>query len=376
MTWMQQALTYAFLTSLHVFLIARITTGLVAGRRKDPLIGRRYAFINSMAAMPLLVCLAYIDLARRRLIHFQVVHLFHVPVPSVAIAIHLTWIFWACVLLAAWSQCSGLGSAATAYSDAEISLVTPLGAVVLILIALASWLGLHEALTLTKMLGMGLIIIGSYVILIKVKRGEGLAQWFRPLKFIASLRGLGLYLKARLKWAPFAVLMKKALEEMHPFEPYVVSCITVGFMCIYAAPWTRRQRTEIAPVLQDLRSGIRRAPQWSEFWPTVRHIARVLLKKEEPRKHTVKGGKLVAAFCLSVVILAAQQYVELNAYLRTNPAVVAAIFKLDIPLIVMWGWLFLHEGGAESDESASGKAIILQRFGGAVAMAAGAWCLG
>ncbi len=379
MTWLQDALLYALLTSLHVPLIKRITTGLITDEEAaDPAVkpptGKRYAFINSVISMPLLMGLLLIDLIVHHQIHVGIVHWLwqpspetpwmpRFPVPYMTLGLHVTWQFWVFVLAAAWIQCSGLHRAVDAYTEGELSMVAPMGSLMPIFVALFGWWFLGEHLTLRGVFGIGAIVAGCYTILVKVKRGDGLAGWFRPFRNVTTLRGLRVYLEARAIWVFFPVVLKPTLKAMHPLSVYAVSCITVGFMCFVSAPWRRKERPAINQIVQGMAAGLRRGPHWGGLWPTTRHMVRVLRRKEAPHHRQVRDGLLLAAFGVSVSILASQQGVELNSYIRANVGAVSAIFKMDVPLIVLWGWLFFQE-----------KSPLRRIFSGLI-MATGVWLL-
>jgi drug/metabolite transporter (DMT)-like permease len=317
--WVFDALIYAVLASFHILQIKQIKTGLLSARQ--------YVFYNSLFSLPVLAAL-------------MIPELLH-GMPS----IH--WTFWPLAAATAVIQCNGLRRSTEAFSKEEISLITPLGALVPILVGILSWLFLHQRLTAWDIAGIVIIVIGAYCIAVSGVDEEVSKKWLRPFKAFSDFRTFRVYMESKGIYVFFPLAFTPAIHSVSPKAPYFVATVIIGAMCVYSAPWQKEERSLDIEVMHDMLAGIRRGPVWREMLPWCRHLLRVVRHEEKPIKKETRGGWLVAAFALSAVIVAMQQYTEISAYNGGPTATVSALFKLDIPLSVLWGALFLHEKKAK-----------------------------
>lgn len=268
MPWYVFAISYALLTSLHVPLIKRVNRDVG---------GLLFVFINAAFCMVPLGIMMWATGG--------------IP--------HIRPMFWLYVTLTALIQFAGLRRAADAYTEGQISLIKPTGTLTPMLVSIFAMFWLRQGLTIAKIGGIVLIVIGAYV-LESQREGVGLLA---PFKSLAHTRTVRLYVRAQFIWAFFPLTLKPALDSIDPVSPYFVAFIMVGVMCLRGMPYRRSE------------------------WQRAGTIA----------------TSLFPWFCLSAAIVTAQQFVELTAYARADVGAVSAMFKLEIPLTILWGWLLFGE---------------------------------
>jgi drug/metabolite transporter (DMT)-like permease len=213
-----------------------------------------------------------------------------------------------------------------ALAQADASLVSPLLTFNPAFTLVVAWLALGETPGVRQATGVAVILLGAYVLEVGEVR-VGLAA---PLRTLLRRPGTVLAVLASALWGITTVLEKLAIEHVRPPSGPVVAFASTLLLVIFLTPGAiLPRRADKAP-----------AGAGGQAGSSQRRIYR----------NTLVAAALLAGiaplFGFSAIALGLVGYVT-------------ALFKLSAVLTVLWGWLFLHEGG------------VRQRFVGALVMVVG-----
>lgn len=116
---------------------------------------------------------------------------------------------------------------------APVSLISPISSFHPFFTTLLAIFFLNETPTLTKFLGVMLIVIGTYLLNVS-QFHEGLLQ---PIKTIFSNRGVQLALACNFIWAVTPLFQKPAIFETNPISPMFLPFIAVWSVSIFQFPF-------------------------------------------------------------------------------------------------------------------------------------------
>ncbi len=213
--WLSFAIGYAFLTSLHIPIIKKISI-------KTNSLG--YIFQNGLFVIPLLVVLTILTTGIPQLLSN----------------------FWFYVIAASAIQFLGLYLAVKAFRMSEISFVTPVGSLTPLLITVFGIIFLSEHVTYAIWLGIGIITIGAYLLNVSEER----INLSKPFRKLLTNRGAQLFIVANIVWAFYPVFIKKAVLATKPFAPFWVALIIEGFVALFAGLLLIRQPVQLKPKRQ------------------------------------------------------------------------------------------------------------------------------
>ena len=201
-----------------------------------------------------------------------------------------------------------------ALSISEISLLAPISSFNPVFVLIFASFLLHENPTFLKLLGIVIIVLGSYLLNISsIKSGI-----FKPFTKLFSDKGVQLFFITNLIWGLTPVLQKKAIFETFPTTPISVPLIEMVFIIIFLTPF--------------------------------------LLKIRKEKTYIKTNIKLLILFG---GMSALGQFAAQNAFSLTNVVYSIAIFKLSALFSIILGAVFLKEHN------------IRERFVGAAVMLAG-----
>jgi len=293
MTWYVAAFGYAVLTSVHLVVIKKITK-----RFQDVLL---FMLVNSLFSIPLVAILMLLTSDGW---------------PKVKVA------FWLYALLTAAIQYVGLRFEAKVIKEVQLTDVVPFGTFKPLLVGIFAMMFLGQHLKLLGVVGILCIGVGTYAL--EIRQGQGLLAPLKQLMNKRRSKGIQLYGLSQLVYAFFPIPLRLALNAVTPFSPYFVALVMLSLMALTA------------------------------FVECLRVPG---LFRKNIRKTAIGTKELFGLFCLSASIVAAQQFTELTAYAHGNVAAVSAIFKLEIVLVMLWGWIIFHESRAK--ERLAGGAVMV-----------------
>lgn len=113
-----------------------------------------------------------------------------------------------------------------------ISLIAPISSFNPVFTTIIAFLVLHEGLSAAKILGILVVVLGTYLLSISDLRG-GL---FMPFKKLFTNKGVLLFLLANLIWAITSVFQKQAIFETWPIVPLFTPFFEGLIISIFVAP--------------------------------------------------------------------------------------------------------------------------------------------
>ncbi len=186
-----------------------------------------------------------------------------------------------------------------AVKNSNISLISPIASFNPVFTTLIAAVAIYEIPTLSKFIGIMLVVIGAYVLNISdIKSGL-----FVPFKKLMNHRGVQLFLFANFLWGITPILQKKAIALTIPSSPLFVSWVGIMFTAVLILPFGYKY----------------------------------LLKERKVVLANAKWFALVIPF----TILA--QWAAFTAFSLQNVGYVTAIFKLSVLFTVILGGLFFKE---------------------------------
>jgi len=265
---------------------------------------------------------------------------------------HIAPAFWMYITLAGLSQCLGLAAALTAYKGGELSVVAPLATLrPLLAMPFTIWL-LGQRYTTFTTVGIVIVLVSAAAL-----EYEPRGSIWASLKALAHNKDAMAYLAAGVFWAPFAYLFKMSVDSVKGGSPFFVSVPLLSTMVILTLP-IRRYSWQI------LHDAFRRKPVINPR--LYRHAYQRILPSQ----------RLSVLYAIGAVIMTLQQYTEVTSYrIGKNTVVVLAIFKLYIPLTLIWERLLPKD--PKPGESAAPKPLsrrlFWQRFAATIVMTFGAF---
>ena len=200
-TWAFLALGAAILTSFNPILYKRIL------RDTDPII---VVWGVTLLALPLLGLFAF------------------VLTPQLP---NWDWLFVFGVLGSAMFNAVAHLASTRALKLADASLVTPLLVFSPVFTVLISALFLSENPSARGLLGVGLVLVGTYWL-----NHDTSASWLTPLKLLAFTRGIRLVLLAGLLWAITPLFEKTAILHTYPESPRFTAFIAIMLLTFMLTP--------------------------------------------------------------------------------------------------------------------------------------------
>ncbi len=144
------------------------------------------------------------------------------PIPSV------DGMFWFGVVGSALLNMAATLLSTQAWKLADVSLVTPFLTFNPAFTLLVAWLVLGENPTVPGVLGVGLIVLGSYVINV----AETKRSWWGPVHAIVRQPGIGLAVLASFLWGLTPVTEKVAMLHSVPPNPPIVALGSTALMVV------------------------------------------------------------------------------------------------------------------------------------------------
>ena len=185
-----------------------------------------------------------------------------------------------------------------ALSISEISLLAPISSFNPIFVLIFASFLLHENPTFLKLLGIVIIVLGSYLLNISSIRSGIL----KPFTKLFSDKGVQLFFITNLIWGITPVLQKRAIFETSPVSPISVPLMEGIFIIIFLIP--------------------------------------ILPRIKKTKKYLKVNLKLLVLFA---GMSALGQFAAQNAFSLNNVAYSVAIFKLSALFSVILGAVFLKE---------------------------------
>lgn len=328
------AFAYAFLTSLHIPLMQRIKGRLdekVPPKHWTQVLEqeRRSVFANAVTALMLVGPLAAV-----------------LPKPE-----HVNPMFWLYISLAGVNQCLGLGAALTAYKRGDLSIVAPLATLTPVLAAPFTPILLGQRYTVLTTIGIVIVLAGAAFL--DYKPTEGIRA---SVKGLAHNRAAQLYLLARIVWVPFPFLFKESTDSVTGGSPFFVSVFLLLTMAVATVPVSGRS-----------------------WWILLYTFSERLPARSDTRQRVLAPRRLLWLYATGAMIMTMQQYSEVSAYrIGKNTIAVLVIFKLSIPLTLVWAHLFPRELKTNENDlpARSRKRLFWQRLITSAIMAGGAFLAG
>jgi|SRR5579885_426807 uncharacterized membrane protein len=219
---------------------------------------------------------------------------------------HVDGIFVGALLVSVVLNWGATWLSTVALSKADAGLVSPLLTFNPAFTLLVAWPALGEVPGVRQTLGVGVVLLGAYVLEVEQVRMGMLA----PLRLLLRRAGATLALLASTLWGMTTVLEKLAINHMTPPSGPAVALLGTFFLVAILTPgalWTRS----------------RKGAQESRWRGISRH----------PR-----------SFSTSVLLTGIAPLFGFTAVALGLVGYVTAIFKLSAVLTVLWAWWFLGEG--------------------------------
>lgn len=268
LTWFWLSLGFAFWNSILISIVKRLT------QKVHPLL---YLLVGFITSIPFLLILVYITGG--------------VP--------HVYPKFYSLLFLDTILDSLAAISSTVAIMISPISLISPISAFNPLFTTIIAWISLHEDPTPVKLLGILIVVIGSYLLNIRdIKNGL-----FYPFKKLYSHRGVQLYLIAQLLWGITPIIQKAAIAQTQPPSPI----FTAFFIWLLMT-------AVILPI--------------------------VLLKVKNPIGE-LKGTWLI--FLLLAPIGTLATWAAFTAFTLANLGEVTSVFKLSVLFTILWGFIFFKE---------------------------------
>lgn len=180
----------------------------------------------------------------------------------------------------------------------EISLIAPISSFNPIFVLVFATFLLHENPTPIKIVGIFIVVIGSYLLNISdIKTGLT-----KPFKKLFSDRGVQMFLITNFIWGLTPVFQKRALFETKPVSPLSVPLVEGIFIVLMLLP--------------------------------------ILIKSRSIKSFAIKNSKLLIFFGIMTTFA---QFAALSAFALNNVAYASAIFRLSALFSVILGAVFFNE---------------------------------
>lgn len=179
-----------------------------------------------------------------------------------------------------------------------ISLISPISSFNPVFTAIIAFIFLNETLSPLKLLGIIVIVLGSYLLNITDIKGGLLL----PFKKLFSDRGVQLFLLANFLWGVTPVFQKKAIFATSPLVPMFPAFIGALLVTLFISPFSIK------------RGGIKEVTKKNFGW-----------------------------FLLLGPFSALSQLASFTAFSLINVGIATSIFKLSTLFTILWGWLFFEE---------------------------------
>ena len=281
--WVAYSLFFAFWTSIGILILKRLTPNFKPAS---------LTLIGNLFTIPCMLILILV--------------LFQIPQTTIE--------FYKLILISAVFDSIAAITYFKALTISPISLISPISSFNPIFTLIFASIFLNENPTPIKLLGIVVIVLGSYLLnLSSIKKGL-----LKPLTDLFSNRGVQLFLVANLIWGLTPIFQKQAIFETTPQVPLFAALIGGVIVSILIFPLAFKEKVYRVP--------IKKYSKWFLILGPMTALA------------------TLAAF---------------TAFTLTNVAYVTAIFKLSTLFTVILGAVFLHEKR------------IKERFLGAAVMVAG-----
>jgi len=193
-----------------------------------------------------------------------------------------------------------------ALAKADASLVSPLLTFNPAFTLLIAALTLHEVPGLRQTIGVGVVLLGVYLLEVEAARANLLA----PLRLLLRRPGTLLAIGASALWGTTTVLEKLAIDHMAPPSGPSVALLGTFLMAVLLTPGALRSRSH-----------------------------------EETEENRWKGLALHPwALSLAVLIAGIAPLFGFTAIALGLVGYVTTLFKLSAVLTILWAWFFLGEG--------------------------------
>ena len=284
--WFWLALTFAFLVSI-ISLISKIIL-----RKADEYV---VAWVSAWIGLPVLLLI--------------ILKFFQIP--------QVDSVFWLATLCSSSLNVIAGIFLYRAMKLTDLSLIAPISAFNPVFTTLVSFFTLGETPSLRGALGVGIIVLGAYLLQFKALREGFLA----PFKRLFSHKGVVLFLISNLIWAITPTFEKTAIFHTKPEVPSFVSLIGGIFLSLGFLP--------------------------------------IMLKKS--KAPLVQFRAHLKLFVIIGALGGIASFAGFTAFSLTNLGYATAIFKLSMVFTTVWGYLFLKEPGIK--ERFLGAAVM---FGGVI----------
>ncbi|MFW5703586.1 MAG: EamA family transporter [Patescibacteria group bacterium] len=195
----------------------------------------------------------------------------------------------------------GFSCAVKGIKRSHISLIGPVSAFYPVFVTIVSYLLLQESPTPLKLGGIGLVVVGSYLLHIQDVR-NGI---FQPFRELFSHQGVQLYLVSQIIWSVTPIAQKKAILMTVPQVPMFTSLVNFSLITLYLIP---------------------------------------LALFHQPLRKVVSSSKgYVPLFILLGLLFFISDLSLYNAFILTNVAYVMSLVKVSVILTIIIGALVFKE---------------------------------
>jgi len=205
--------------------------------------------------------------------------------------------FWILGMLFAITQCLGTLSLSKALKQSDISLVTPLWKLSLMLLVVWGYLTLGEIPSLFGLVGLLLSLLGVYLLNVRMAR---ISVW-APVTALFTDPGQRWTLGAAMGYAPSVVLMKKMALLSNPMYAMFIAYV---FCFVFITPYTVYRS----------------------------------------RRHFSSIGTHWRGFVAMGVFAALASWLSATAYTMTVSSYVEAVKQVEVLFALVIGYLFFKEG--------------------------------
>ncbi|MBI4079043.1 MAG: DMT family transporter [Candidatus Levybacteria bacterium] len=209
------------------------------------------------------------------------------------------WVFWFGVLGSAFLNVFATLLSYTAIKHAPVSILAPIASFNPLFTALFAFAFLGENLKLAGVIGIVLIVVGSYFLNIKdIKH-----SLFRPFSVLFGNRFVRFFLLANFIWAITPIFEKTAILHTVPQSGVFAAAAGSSLLFLFLIP---------------------------------------VVKKGVP-KPFLELGRNWKWFILLSILGAVGYWAAFTAYSLANLGYVTSVFRLSIIFTIFWGWLFFKE---------------------------------
>jgi uncharacterized membrane protein len=220
---------------------------------------------------------------------------------------HVDGIFVAALLASVILSFAATLLSTYALAQADASLVSPLLTFNPAFTLLIAWFSLGETPGIRQTIGVGLVLLGAYLLEVEEVRTALLA----PLQVLFHRAGALLAVIASALWGATTVLEKLAIEHMAPPTGPFVALLGTALMVVLLTPGTFFSARRTGPPA--------RKGRWSGL-------------RAHPR-----------ALSVAIVLAGTAPLFGFTAIALGLVGYVTALFKLSSVLTIVWAWLFLGE---------------------------------